>query len=91
MISSDRDTSDTRVVAENNYERYRNDMILKNKVPYWKVAMLPYAHEWAHANMNLLDPIRKPGKQSVIASIENYWDKHAKNVESQLEEIDCDE
>ena len=71
MIQSDRETSDTRVVVEDDYERYRNETILKGVVPYWVIAMLPYAHEWGHANMNLLDPVRRPGN-----SAEEYWDKH---------------
>ncbi|EJK63993.1 hypothetical protein THAOC_15319 [Thalassiosira oceanica] len=79
MITDDRATSDTRAVAENNYERFRNDVILKNKVPYWKIAMLPYAMEWGHANMNLQDPIRRPGKQSLVAGVANYWDKHVES------------
>ncbi|EJK54476.1 hypothetical protein THAOC_25893, partial [Thalassiosira oceanica] len=72
---------DTRAVAENNYERFRNDVILKNKVPYWKIAMLPYAMEWGHANMNLQDPIRRPGKQSLVAGVANYWDKHVESMQ----------
>ena len=77
MIAKDRETSYTRVPAEDNFERYRNDLILKDRVPYWNIAMLPYAHEWGHANMNLLEPVRKPGSGNTLTLIENYWDKHA--------------
>jgi hypothetical protein len=76
MIAEDQETSFTRAPAENNYERYRNEDILKHKVPIWVIAMLPYAHEWAHANMNLQDPIRKPGSDNIIELAEDYWDKH---------------
>ena len=40
--------------------------------------MLPYAHEWGHANMNILEPMRRPGKNSVVAKRRDYWDKHSK-------------
>lgn len=71
MITHDRETSDTQVVVEDDYERYRNEEILKGFVPYQVIAMLPYAHEWDHANMNLLDPVRRPGN-----NVSEYWDKH---------------
>ena len=76
MIIEDRETSDTRVVVEDDYERYRNERILKGTVPYWVLAMLPYAHEWGHAMMNLAEPMRRPGKNSAVANIRGYWDKH---------------
>ena len=76
MIVSDRETSDTRVVVEDDYERYRNEDILKGSVPFWQLAMLPYAHEWGHAMMNLGEPMRRPGEDSCIANIDDYWDKH---------------
>ena len=76
MIYEDRETSDTRVVVEDDYERYRNEKMLKGTVPYWVVAMLPYVHEWGHANMNILEPMRRPGKKSAIADRRDYWDKH---------------
>lgn len=76
MIIEDRETSDTRVVVEDDYERYRNERILKGTVPYWVLAMVPYAHEWGHAMMNLAEPMRRPGKNSAVANIRGYWDKH---------------
>ena len=76
MIIADRETSYTRVPVEDGYGRYRDETILKDRVPYWVIAMLPFAHEWAHANINLSDPIRKPGSSSIVAEIANYWDKH---------------
>ena len=76
MIVSDRETSDTRVVVEDDYERYRNEDILKGSVPFWQLAMLPYAHEWGHAMMNLGEPMRRPGEDSCIANVDDYWDKH---------------
>jgi len=76
MVGEDQETSDTRVVVEDDYERYRNEKILKGTVPYWALAMLPYAHEWGHAMMNLSEPMRRPGKNSAVAHISNYWDKH---------------
>ena len=76
MISADRETSYSRAPAEINYGRYRNDETLQPVVPYWQLAMLPYANEWAHADMNLLDPIRKPGERSIVAEVDDYYDKH---------------
>ena len=73
MIKEDQETSYSRVPAENNYERYRNETVLKGKVPYWVIALLPYAHEWAHASMNLQEPIRRP---NLVDLAEDYWDKH---------------
>lgn len=76
MITEDRETSFTRVVVEDDYERYRNERVLKGTVPYWVLALLPYAHEWGHASMNLGEPMRRPGKNSAVAHIMDYWDKH---------------
>ena len=73
MIAKDRETSDTRVVVEDDYERYRNEKILKGTVPFWVIVMLPYAHEWGHAMMNLAEPMRRPGKNSAVANIKDYW------------------
>lgn len=42
MITEDRGTSYTYVPAEDNCERYRNDLILKERVPYWNIDLLPY-------------------------------------------------
>lgn len=78
MIVEDRETSDTRVVVEDDYERYRNEKILKGPVQYWQLALLPYAHEWGHATMNLSEPMRRPGEKSSIAN-SDYWDKHNKH------------
>ena len=74
MIIEDRETSDTRVVVEDDYERYRNERVLKGTVPHWVLAMLPYAHEWGHATMNLGEPMRRPGTSSAVAHITDYWD-----------------
>ena len=74
MIAEDRETSFTRVVVEDDYERYRNERVLKGTVPYWVLALLPYAHEWGHASMNLGEPMRRPGKNSAVAHIKDYWD-----------------
>ena len=71
MIGEDRETSYSRAVVEDDYERYRNEDILKGTVPYWVIAMLPYAHEWGHAMMNLLQPVRRPGTLS--ATSDSYW------------------
>jgi len=73
MIKEDRETSGTRLMIEDDYERYRNETILKGFVPYWVIALLPYAHEWGHANMNLLDPVQRSGSNKKA-----YWDKHNK-------------
>lgn len=78
MIVEDRETSDTRVVVEDDYERYRNEKILKGPIQYWQLALLPYAHEWGHAMMNLSEPMRRPGEKSSIANLD-YWDKHNKH------------
>jgi len=75
MVGEDRETSDTRAVVEDDYERYRNEKILNGTVPYWLIAMLPHAHEWGHAMMNLGEPMRRPGRNSCIANMD-YWDKH---------------
>lgn len=76
MIKADQETSYTRAPVEIDYSRYRNEETLHGIVPYWQLVMLPYVNEWAHANMNLLDPVRKPGSQSIAAEIDDYWDKH---------------
>jgi hypothetical protein len=76
MIQHDQETSFTRVPAENNYERYRNETVLKGTVPYWVIALLPYVHEWAHASMNLQEPIRRPGPGNLVEITDDYWDRH---------------
>lgn len=54
----------------------RNEKISEGTVPYWVIVMLPYAHEWGHAMMNLAEPMRRQGKNSAVANINGYWDKH---------------
>ena len=71
MVSMDLETSDTRSLAEGNFSRYKTEDLLKATVPYWEIAMLPYVHEWGHANMNIMTPYRKPGKQGAVG--DRYW------------------
>ena len=73
MIKEDRETSDTRVVVEDGYERYRNETVLKGTVSYWEIALLPYANEWGHAVINLSRPIRFPGDKSCFINSDIYW------------------
>ena len=73
MIKEDRETSDTRVVVEDDYERYRNESFLSGTVSYWEIALLPYANEWGHAVMNLSDPVRQPGNKSGLIDTDTYW------------------
>ena len=72
MIEGDRATSDTRTLAEGGFARYKMEDVLKATVPYWVIAMLPYAHEWGHADINLQIPYRKPGDKSAVVNRE-YW------------------
>ena len=73
MIKEDRETSDTRVVVEDGYDRYRNETVLKGTVSYWEIALLPYANEWVHAVINLSRPIRFPGDKSCFINSDIYW------------------
>ena len=50
--------------------------VLKGTVPYWVIALLPYVHEWAHASMNLQEPIRRPGPGNLVEITDDYWDRH---------------
>ena len=72
MILQDKETLYTCDPAEDNFERYRNDLMLKDRVTYWNIVMLPYTHEWGHANVNLLEPVHRPGSSSMIADVEGY-------------------
>ena len=45
--------------------------VTKDVVPFQNIALLPYIHEWGHAQMNIKCPLRKLGRNSCVD--ENYW------------------
>jgi len=52
------------------------EAILKEKIPYWLIPVLPHAHALAHGEANLAQPLRMPGRNSIVG--EDYW-KNVKN------------
>ena len=51
---------------------------VKDFVPQENISALPFALEWGHAHINLQQPLRKPGKNSGLAS--TYWVTRKTNI-----------
>ena len=70
-IAKDRPKFNARFPAETDFSRITDEDSAKETIPYWMIPFLPYAHACSHGAANLDDPLRKPGRMSIVA--ETYW------------------
>lgn len=61
----------TRYISEVPFARLVKMVGLRDIVPYKNLCQVPYMLEWGHAEMNLGNPIRKPGRSSGLP--DDYW------------------
>ena len=67
-----KDTCTLRYSSEVAFSRDTIQDGVKDVIPYWNVALLPYLHAWGHAMMNIKRPLRLPGENSCVNK--KYWE-----------------
>lgn len=58
--------------TETVFRRTDTEAVMKEKIPYWLLSILPYGHALAHGEANLYQPLRYPGRNAIVG--QDYWD-----------------
>ena len=72
QIVSEIPVTSIRAPCETFFWRVVQEEALSEKIPYYLLSYLPYAHAIAHGFANLYEPLRRPGRNSIVG--DDYWD-----------------
>eukprot|EP00804_Cyclotella_cryptica_P001387 CCRYP_020619-RA/>CCRYP_020619-RA protein AED:0.45 eAED:0.54 QI:0/0/0/1/0/0/2/0/207 len=92
QIEAEIPVTTVRGACETVLKHIVNEESLREKIPYWLICWLPRAHNLAHGETNLCQPLREIGSHSIVGT--DYWQNQVEytricqmNIPSQTVEI----